>query len=291
MTQAEHVLSVNCNHGEGPVWNAVEQKLYWVDMLVSQIHTYHPASDTHAMFQFDDYVCAMAFRESGGLVLATHKHFAFWDGKDPKNLDIITEVEGDLSENRFNDGAVDPQGRFWAGTMAMNAAADAGNLYRLDADLTVYKMITNTTIANGMGWTTDQQTMYFTDSTPKIIYAYDYDPESGNISNRRDAIDTTDKPGVPDGMTMDIDNYIWTARFNGSNVTRYAPDGTVDRVVEIDAEKVTSCTFGGPDLKDLYITTSSIGMSDDDLKAKPKSGDIFRVRVDVPGQPEPLFKG
>ena len=284
MTDVEHVLAVNCELGEGPIWNIQEQKLYWVDILQNTIHTYHPESNAHQATYFEDHVCAMGFRKSGGMVLATRKHFALWDD----DLQTVEELEPDLTNNRFNDGAVDRQGRFWAGTM--NPSSPMGNLYRLNHDLTVEKMVTDVTISNGIGWSLDNKTMYFTDSPLRTIYAYDFDPETGYISNKRVFI-LTDDMGVPDGLTVDSEGYIWSARYGGAKVVRYSPAGEYDREITLPVEKVTSVTLGGPDLRDLYITSAWEGYTEGELQEHPMAGDIFRVRVDVPGLPEPYFEG
>lgn len=284
MIDVEHVLAVNCELGEGPIWNVQKQKLYWVDILQNTIHTYHPESKAHHATYFEDHVCAMGFREKGGMVLATRKHFALWDD----DLQTIEELEFDLKDNRFNDGAVDRQGRFWAGTM--HPSSPMGSLYRLSHDLTVEKMITDVTISNGIGWSPDNKTMYFTDSPLRTIYAYDFDPATGSISNKRVHIQTDDT-GVPDGLTVDSEGYIWSARYSGAKVVRYSPDGEFDREIKLPVEKVTSVALGGPNLTDLYITSAWEGYTEVELQEHPMAGDLFRAAVDVPGLPEPYFLG
>lgn len=288
MAEVDHVLSINCNLGEGPIWNQDEQKLYWVDMFQNTIHTYQPERNAHQAIRFDDYVCALGFRRKGGMVLATRKHFAFWDGQSTE-LEYIQEIEANKPANRFNDGAVDRQGRFWVGTMHPSEANCS--LYRLDTDLTVTEMEKGITISNGLGWSPDNTIMYVTDSVPHMIYAFDFDAPTGAISNRRPHIHTPELHGEPDGLTVDSEGFIWSARWGGFNVTRYAPDGTVDRVVDVPVEKVTSVTFGGANLTDLYITSASSGDTDSQRQQYPLAGDVFRLKVDVPGLPEPYFAG
>lgn len=287
MSTVEHVLAAQCTLGEGPVWHATEQKLYWVDIPEGKVHTYHPESGAHQSFKLSDTMAALGICANGGFVVADRKRFAFWDGSS-EDLDPIVEVESDIPQNRFNDGAMDPQGRFWVGTMGPDFG---GSLYRLNHDLSINKMETNVSTSNGMGWSPDGTIMYYTDSDTHTIYAYDYDGETGAITNRRDFLHNPDKPGVPDGMTVDSEGCIWTARWDGFNLTRYTPDGEVDRVVELPVARITSCTFGGPDLRDLYITCADNGLTAEQRAAQPLAGDIFKLRVDVPGQPEPVFKG
>lgn len=284
MTSLENVVPAQCSLGEGPVWHAGEQKLYWVDLLENTVRTYHPESDEHTVMTFPDMMCALAIRASGGFVVATRKSFAFWDGHS-EHVEPIIEIETDIPENRFNDGAVDPQGRFWVGTMGPDYG---GNLYRLNHDLTVDHMETGISTSNGIGWTPDGTIMYYTDSDPRTIYMYDFDGETGDISNRRNFLHNPNVPGVPDGMTVDSEGYIWSARWDGYNITRYTPTGEVDRIVEIPVAKVTSATFGGPDLRDLYITCA---LGQTPRTEQPQAGDVFRLRVDVPGLPEPIFRG
>jgi sugar lactone lactonase YvrE len=152
-------------------------------------------------------------------------------------------------------------------------------------------METGLTISNGIGWSPDNKTMYFTDSMPRTIYAYDFDPITGAIENRRSFIHTPDEPGVPDGLTVDSEGFIWSARWDGWKITRYDPDGKLEREIEVSAQRPTSCTFGGPDLDELYVTSASVGMDWMDRVKQPAAGNLFRIRVDVKGLPEPKFAG
>ncbi|MCB9460563.1 MAG: SMP-30/gluconolactonase/LRE family protein [Anaerolineaceae bacterium] len=290
MTSVEHVVASQCILGEGPVWHSDEQKLYWVDIKGKAIHTYQPDSGSHHVFQFGEYIAALAIRRQGGFIVAGQKHLHSWDGHS-ETLTPIIEVEPDLPENRFNDGAVDKQGRFWIGTMPDIERTPTGNLYRLDPDLTLHHMVSGVYISNGIGWPLDDHIMYYTDSIPKAIYTYDFDAATGSISNRGYFLHTPDLPGVPDGMTVDSENHIWTARWDGYNVTRYSPEGEVVQVIDLPTAHITSVTFGGPDLRDLYITSAKDELTADQLANEPMAGDLFRVRVDVPGQPEPRFAG
>lgn len=288
MNEIEHLLAVGCQLGEGPVWHPQAQQLYWVDILQNRVHVYDPASGDHQTTKFSDHICALGFRQSGGLVLAMRKQVAFWDGRSG-DVETIQEVEADQPENRFNDGAVDRQGRFWVGTMHGQDAA--GTLYRLNPDLSVDKMVTDVRIANGIGWSPDNRTLYFTDSPLRKIFAFDFDADTGALSNRRVHIQVPEDAGVPDGLTVDSAGCIWSAHWDGYRVTRYTPTGEVDRVVELPVGRPTSVTLGGPELKDLFITSAWAGYSDDARRRQPQAGDLFRVTVDVPGLPEPFFRG
>ena len=152
-------------------------------------------------------------------------------------------------------------------------------------------METDIACSNGLDWSPDRTIMYYTDTPQGVIWAYDYDDASGAISNRRIVVDVRDQQGGPDGLCVDSEGYIWGATWGGWKITRYAPDGTIDQVIDIPVEKVTSCCFGGPDLDELFITCASVDFSDADWKAQPQAGDIFRVKTGVKGQVTNMFAG
>lgn len=287
MSEVEHVLSINNILGEGPLWHPEEQSLYWVDIQDHCFYRLKPATGQFDRFAAGLPVGALAFRAAGGLALATKNGFAFWRaGGQP--LTFIVDPEADKPESRFNDGAVDRQGRFWAGTMGQGATSC---LYRLDPDLSLHIMETGIAISNGIGWSPDNKTMYYTDTPKKVIYAYNFDPASGAIENRRNFVHTPDEPGAPDGLTVDSEGFIWSARWDGWKITRYDPAGRVEREVRVPVQRPTSCVFGGAGLDELYITSASTGLSEQEKAAQPLAGDIFRLRTEVKGLPEPKFLG
>jgi sugar lactone lactonase YvrE len=284
---AEHLLSIKNQLGEGPLWHPDEQALYWVDIAAHCIFRMEPGSGQYERFGIGQPVGCLGFRDSGGLILATKNGFAFWT-HGAETTEFIADPEADRPDTRFNDGAVDPQGRFWAGTVADEPTC---GLYRLDPDLSVHKMETGITTSNGIGWSLDHKTMYFTDSGVRTIYAYDFDPATGAIENRRRFIYTPDEPGVPDGLTVDGEGCIWSARWDGWKVTRYDPTGVVEREIPLPVQRPTSCTFGGAGLDQLYITSASVDLSQQDLKEQPLAGDLFVLQADVRGLAEPKFLG
>ncbi len=285
--QVEHVISVNNQLGEGPVWHPDEGALYWVDIHSGCFYRLDPESGQHERFDVGLEVGCLGFRERGGLVMGTKNGLAFW-ALETKSLEFIADPEAGLPDTRFNDGAVDRQGRFWAGTLGREKGCA---LYRLDPDLALHTMQTGVTVANGIGWSPDNRTMYFTDSAPRMIYAYDFDPATGDIANRRPFVHTPDEPGVPDGLTVDSEGCIWSARWGGWKVTRYDPSGLVEREIFVPVAQPTSCAFGGVELDELYITSASVGLGEDELKEQPLAGDVFVLRTDVKGMPEPKFLG
>lgn len=286
--EAVHVLSSQNIIGEGPLWNNEEQSLYWVDITGQTINRYMADSKVHESYPVDSQVGVISFRQKGGLIVAGSKGFSFWKVGNPK-LELINDPEADNPNSRFNDGKIDRSGRFWAGTMTSEGAVSS--LYRMDSDLTIYSMDSGITISNGIGWSPDNRVMYFADSLRYIIYAYDYDLDKGLIENRRNFIEVKPEYGIPDGLTVDSAGYIWCAFYAGSKVTRFNPRGEIANEVFLPVTQPTSCIFGGKDYRDLYITTAWNGLSDDERKEQPLAGDLFMIKTDIKGLPEPKFRG
>jgi sugar lactone lactonase YvrE len=292
MIEAQHVLGVKHALGEGPLWNAEEQALYWVDIPNCRVCRFYPATGVHECFDVDQRITALGLRASGGLIVTAAKGFASWDPQT-QALDLISAPEEVENPHvRFNDAAVDRKGRFWAGTMnEVDPAAADGCLYRLDPDGACHRVETGFTISNGVGWSPDNGTMYFTDSSRRVILAYDYDLETGAITHRRPFVHVPEEQGVPDGLTVDSEGFVWSAHWGGWKVTRYNPHGDVDREIRLPAQNVTSCAFGGENLDELYITTARFGLSEAEQAGQPLAGDLFRASVGVTGLAEPKFAG
>jgi sugar lactone lactonase YvrE len=291
MNEVEHVLAVHDELGEGPVWHADEQALYWVDIERHLVHRYHPASGADAVFDVAVPITVLRPRQTGGFVAGTAKGFAFWDPRT-QALEFIAHPEADRPHNRFNDGAVDRHGRFWAGTMNQHdAAAPHGCLYRLDADGSVHTVATGFSVYNGTAWSPDGRTMYFTDTFRRVILACDYDATSGTIANQRPFAHVPEAEGYPDGHAVDSEGYVWSTHWGGWKVTRYTPTGQKEREIRLPAENVTCCAFGGEHMDELYITTARSGLDEAARARQPLAGDLFRVRVGVAGLPTPKFAG
>jgi sugar lactone lactonase YvrE len=278
------VLATQNELGEGPIWHPDEGALYWLDIKSKQVFRYTPATGQQDTWNFEDGPTAIALRARGGLVLATYSGFAYWNPADG-DLRTIAAVETHIPQSRMNDGAVGPGGHFWAGTMTHGEFISG--LYRLTPDLAVDVIQTKMGISNGVGWSPDGRTMYVTDSPAYTIYAYDFDPTTSTATNRRVFINDPDEPGLPDGLAVDSAGYLWSARWGGSQVVRYDPGGAVDLRLPVPATYPTSCAFGGEDFRDLYITSA---WTDDGAPSK-NQGDLYRVRVEVAGQPAYRFKG
>lgn len=287
--EVEHVVSSQCKLGEGPIWHPTENVLYWLDILQGRLHRYDAETGEHRVADLGIVTGCMGVRQAGDFVMATQKGFAFWDPATGTHS-FIGDPDADEGEARFNDGKTDRQGRFWAGKMS---SQPRNSLFRLNPDLSIQRMESGISISNGLGWSPDNRIFYFTDSDAKTIYAYDFDPLTGSITNRRNFAQISREPreGFPDGLAIDEEGCIWSARWGGWKVVRYTPDGRIEREIPVPVEFPTSCAFGGPDLKDLYITSAWVEVNPDHRKDQPLAGDVFRLRTDVRGFPEPFFMG
>lgn len=276
--------------GEGPLWCPREGMLYWLDIKRPAINRFDPEAGRAGHWPMPSDIGCMALREEGGMVVALRSGFALLD-LDTGAIEAISDPESDRPGNRFNDGKVDRQGRFWAGTLNDAESEPLGSLYRLDPDRTVTLMQDGVVVSNGIGWSPDDRTMYFTDSAIRTIWAYDFDPDSGAIANRRIFAEVPDGTGYPDGLTVDCEGYVWSAVWDGWRLVRYDPAGRIDREVVVPVQRPTSCMLGGPELKTLYVTSASIHLDAGALERGPLAGGLFALDVDTAGLPEPRFAG
>lgn len=292
MTEVRVALDAKAKLGEGPVWCPREQALYWVDILEPALKRFDPASGATRSWTVPDLIGCFALRESGGAILALRKGFHAFDFATGKTS-VIVEPEAANPENRFNDGKCDRRGRFWAGSMhfAGLPRKPAGALYRLDPGLSVRRMETGIRTSNGLGWSPDNRTMYYTDTRAQCIWAYDFDLESGAIENRRTLADVPVETGYPDGMTVDAEGFVWSVNWGGWRIVRYAPDGRIERTVMLPVEQPTSCSFGGPDLRTLYVTSARDGLDEGTRARQPLAGAVFAFEPGTAGLPEPRFAG
>ncbi len=274
--------------GEGPVWSIEEQALYWVDIKRPALQRWNPATGEHTVWHMPADIGCFALRKSGGAVVALRSGLAWFDF-DSGKVAPAHNPEANLPGTRFNDGKCDRQGRFWAGTMDEGEMKPQGALYRLGLDGGVRKMRGNVTVSNGLGWSPDNRTMYYTDSPTKKIFAYDFNPDAGSISNER--IFTQVDVGFPDGLTVDAEGYVWSARWDGWKVVRYAPDGTVDCEIALPVQRPTSCMFGGKNMQHLFVPSASVGLSQTELAKQPQAGNLFVIEAGISGLPEPPFAG
>jgi len=270
--------------GEGPFWHCLDKKLYCVDVRAKRIYMIDPIEATYYYWQFDNYVgCAIPSHDGGLIVGSGDKVFHFDPKKNEKKIlfDAATGM-------RMNDGKCDQKGRLWVGE-ADDTGQYKGQHFRLSPDGEAHSVDQGFFISNGLDWTSDYKTFYLSDSAAQLIYKYDYDMRSGEISNKQIFVDLRGQPGYPDGLTLDADDYIWSAEWDGHRIVRYAPDGTVDRVIEMPVQRPTSCMFGGANLDVLYVTSCSMNIGDTEPLAEP-NGYIYKITgLGVVGRPQNLF--
>ena len=280
MIQPELIADYQCHIGENPLWHPLEQRLYWTDITRGRLFRYDPATEKHEQCYSGPPVGGFTVQADGTLLLFMARGaIAHWrDG----HLNYIVEEISDERESRFNDVIADPAGRVFCGTMP--TPARPGRLYRFDPDGTIHLLLEGIGVSNGMGFTVDRRSMYYTDSAARSIYLFDYEEKTGELTNQRLWLQTPEGAGVPDGMTVDAQGYIWSARWDGSALYRYSPDGFEERHIEFPARKVSSVAFGGDDLSDLYVTTALT----DGTKAEEGTGAgaLFRIRLGIRGLPE-----
>ena len=273
--------------GECPLWNERQQSLYWVDIRQPAVRRLDYASGRIDTWTMPDLVGCIAFVAGDDrLLVALPDRLALFDPATGSFEAFIAAPR--IPGHRFNDGRVDAQGRFWVGTMHNITRAAEGVLYVIDARRTMTPVRTGISIPNSLGWSPDGRTMYFADSLLYTIFAYDFDPETGAMTGERVFAKST-APAFADGSAVDAEGYLWNAEFNGWRVVRYAPDGRIDRVIEVPAQRPTCCAFGGPNLDILYITTASQHMSAAELAAQPYAGSLLAIETGVRGLVEPRF--
>ncbi len=288
--KATPIFDIKPIHGEGPLWDPIQKMFYCVDLLKGSYYKVDWATGKSQEFNVGQELGVIALCESGKIVAGVRDGFGFYD-ESTNTLELVADSpEIEVPERRMNDGAVDPKGRFFAGTMEYEGANAAGNLYRLDADQSVHHLESNIFITNGMGWSPDKKTYYMIDTVRNMLYAYDYDLNTGNISNRRNHIEWP-KNEFPDGMTVDSEGGFWVAMWDGNKVSHFDAEGQWIEDIVVSARYVTSCCFGGEDLKTLVITTSRRDLSAEEQKENPLAGRCFVAETDTVGQIEPKFKG
>ncbi len=279
MHEVERVLRARARLGEGPVWDEATETLPWIDILDHRVHRFDPATGGDEAWDVGEVVGCVWPARDGRLLVALRRRVALLDPATGA-LEMVAEIDlggGD----RLNDGACDARGRFWIGSISREEGGAA--LWRVDPDGSVRRMEAGLTVSNGVGWSPDGVTMYLTDSPAQTIHAYDFDTDAGTLSGKRVFVDVKGEDGFPDGLAVDAEGGVWSARFAGGCVVRYAPDGRETHRVAVPAPKSTSCAFGGPTFRDLYVTTASVGLSEEEIAAAFDSGDLFRFRPDVPG--------
>ena len=280
--------------GEGAVWHAAHRAVYWTDINRFLVHRFTPADQCVRTWFFDEPVTALVLTDQEEvLIVVLGSRVILWEPATDARRDPVFRLEG-WPKVRLNDARADPRGSLWMGSMRNNVNSDGssgvaggqdGNLFRLDPGGKVTQWRQNIGISNTMAWSPDHRRFYSGDTLANVVWVYDYDPGTGAIANGRPFLEAFTR-GLPDGSTVDSEGYLWNCRFFGGCIVRVAPDGHIDRVVEMPVHNITTCTFGGPDLKTLYVTTASIEAPPQDRLA----GSLYAIQTDVKGQAEQQFR-
>lgn len=291
MSNLEHFLSLQLELGETPIWVPEEAALYWVDIGQHKIYRWDSATGDHVAFKPDMPVRGLCRRASGGWLLITDTGLAFWDASSDA-CEFIVNPFKDTPDIQFNDGMIDPQGRFYVGSYnAADLEAPDGSFFRLDEDKSLHKLDDKLIVTNGVALSPDHKTLYLVEMFANRILAYDYDTATGAAQNRRVFVDIPADDGMPDGLTTDSEGFVWAAHWGGWRVSRFDPAGKLEREIRVPAELVTCIGFGGEGMDELYITTAWYTLSDEQRKEQPQAGDLFRIQTGVKGIPEPGFAG
>lgn len=279
--QLNLIADYKCQTGEGPLWHPDEKVVYWLDIPPGKLFRYNPETGQHTQcFDLEgDSVGGFTIQEDGALLLFMAKG-AIKTWKDGKFETIVEGIPGE-EQSRFNDVIADPAGRVFCGTMP--SPDKLGNLYLLDHDGSITEVLDEIGCSNGIGFTPDRKQMYYTDSRARTIYLFDYNEADSAITNQRVFIETPESEGIPDGMTVDADGYIWTAKWDGYMLVRYTPDAKEDQRIEFPTKKVSCVTFGGDDYTDMYVTTAG---GHDKTENGEHAGALYHLNLGIKGVPE-----
>lgn len=286
----ELVYDARADLGEGPLWDDRRSRLLFVDIQRQHVHEFDPVSGRGRVMSASVPVSALGLTEAGDWIAAGGGMFLRIDPESGAETPV-TQVEAPECRTRMNDGAVDPAGRFWAGSMSLDGVEGQGTLYRLDPDGTARAMLAPVTTSNGPAWSPDGRLMYYVDTRTRRVDVMDFDVVSGACTHRRPFVDLTAGPGRPDGVIVDRAGGVWVGLWLGFAVHRYTPDGRLDMVAPIPAACATKCAFGGEDLGDLFVTTARGPIDAAARAAQPGAGGVFRLRPGVHGLPATRFRG
>lgn len=293
MTEIVCVVDAKCLLGEGTLWDPAAGVLWWVDIWGNAIHRYDPGTGRDEVFPTPEHVGCVAVRARGGLVISMASGFHFFDPATGRFTPIV-DPEADQPDNRFNDGKTDRQGRFWSGTVFEAPGKPlqfTGSLWRLDPDLSAHRMVTGIAASNGLAFSPDSRTLYYADSQGGFVWAWDLDPATGDIDNRRVFIDFRSTGGCADGATVDAEGCYWVTLPITGLVARYDPAGRQMRTILLPTDLPTCCEFGGPDLDILYVTTATLRRPASELAHQPLAGGLFAIDVGIKGLALPPFAG
>jgi len=291
MEQVEAIADYGDLCGESPLWDARAEALYWTDITGRRVYRYLWSKKRHELLQSGTEVAGLALLDSGGFVVTNSNGIWLWDGKEEWQL-VADSAEG--KKCVLNDCVADPQGRLFTGSCFFepNDNYERGCLFRVDTDGSVHVVDEGILLSNGLGFSPDESTLYYADSAARRIYAYDYRRSDGSVGNRRILAQVPKEEGVPDGLTVDVDGFIWCAQWFGAGVVRYRPDGTVERRVHVPALQTSSLMFGGPDLNEVFVTSAgqreaeTLAPSGYDPSSMLVGGPLFHLRTNIRGKEE-----
>ncbi len=291
MSEVQCLWAAGATLGEGPLWSPREAALYWVDIKAPALHRYRLEDGDKTSWAMPEPLGWVIERANGEGLVAGFKDrgFAFLT-PGTMTPEVIGHPEPDYPDNRFNDAKADAAGRIWAGTMDDNEREARGSLYRLDPDLDWHRVDKGYVVTNGPAFSPDEATLYHTDTFEGTIYAFDVS-NGGKLKNKRVFVTIPEGDGYPDGMTCDAEGHLWVAHWGGWRITRFTPDGQVERVIEMPVSQVTSVAFGGPELDRLFVTSAAIGLSAQEREEQPLAGGLFELDPGVKGLPAGQFGG
>lgn len=276
--------------GEGAMWHPTRHSLFWVDILGRRVFETTLAGTNTKARDVGQLVGAVAPTAAGDLLVMLQDGVHRLDLATDRTTPFVHPAGHDATTVRFNDAKCDPQGRLWAGTMALDESAGRGALYRIDPDGGCRRMRSEVSVSNGLAWSPDHRTLYYIDSPTRAVQAFDYDAATGDLTRPRIAIDTSTVPGYPDGCTIDTDGNLWIAHWDGWCVSRWDPvRARLLDTLRVPVSQVTTCTFGGPQLDTLFITTAGNRLSDADRAAQPEAGYVFAANVGARGFQTDVF--
>ncbi len=276
--------------GENPLWDQQSGRLLSIDCMGRKLFRHTADLAQHEEWALRRGPGSVVLRARGGLLMANRQGLGF-TAPGSEQLEEIPTPGVDFTRAIFNDGKCDSRGRFWLGTMYREVAEPVCHLYRLGTDLQFVTMDDGVTLSNGIAWSPDDRTMYYCDSRPGHIWAYDFDAERGEIANRRMFVDFAGRQGHPDGCTIDAEGGLWVAEVGAGQVVRFDPSGREVAALKLPTSRVTSVAFGGPDLRTLFVTSMRYDLSPEQLAREPQAGCIFALQMDVAGLPSTPFGG
>lgn len=289
LNKATLEYKIKAKLGEGAFWNHRTQEFYWVDIEGKSLHIYNPKTKINKSFPTPSRIGTVVPKNSTEAIVALEDG-VYTMNTESGDISILSDIENDKTQNRFNDGKCDPLGRLWVGSMALNEEKYSGNLYMVDENGNTELKIDSVTISNGIVWTSNHKTMYYIDTPTAKIRAFDFDNNTGSISNERMVVEVNDSLGYPDGMAIDEENMLWVGMWNGNAVVRFDPNtGEIISKIEVPAHNVTSCAFGGELLDTLYITTASVDMTPEEHAKYPLAGSLFKAIPGVKGVKSSFF--